>query len=1076
MNMRNYCQNFLARASMMLLVLLHVTMTRAETITISKWVEGQVREGDYYAFSKNDLTGLYENFIFCRVNPDADMPSDGWDGVWNQTYDLSKSSMGDNNCCYLDSYNDKYMNSHWDHYNGLEEDAIFVWAGWRSDDIDFSNSKIWAYTWKEAEAVKHEQTNPQYDASTKTFTNGNEEYYTIGDKYYLYDDYLLSYKEVSAADVVLPAFIFEEWSGESNTFNEDVKVVGDNIGGTILNLPNTVPDDYPDESLRGRRVTSLVKGLFMGSYFQEVVLGSNISVIEDDVFYGSDIRSIIIGNETEGSSLKKIGCYAFGECGYLRDFTCYAPPGVHLGDTYGFEEFYAMSAFILTMHGYHNSFVYEISSKIDDFNIFRALDNNHVFTGNEDDVDWEWADDYSSAKVSFYCAQCSYDEYYDDPIYMTDDAPVKVFDSEPNCIHGGVCHYLAKVAIWEQELTSSSDDVVLPIDPNNHADLTHTSYQAPTPTSDGNIEYWYCTACGKYFSDAEAQHEITQEKTVAHMLEHFTVVTPTYDPATGEYTNGRIEYWYCSVCDKYFSDEKATVEVTTAGLVLPYFTINNNGTYVRVMAYNGLDAEITIPDVVPDSYPDESLRGRAITSVNQSAFKNNTIITKVTMGDNIKHIGWSAFFGCLDLEEIEIGSGLKKIESSVFDNCPSLMKFTCTTTEGEINTTPTCMPTEISSHVEFYGMHTGAFWQMITKRYNFCKETYAAYIGLDDHEYSPTWNWSDDCSTVTATFSKCEKCSYTFDEVILDATVTSEVTTEPTAEENGACVMTATVTFNDKQYSDTNNRALAMVVLHDDDSTLDTEKKNVNVIESANNQTTCTTLSGYTLQKDNKWSTICLPFALSATQLADEDCPLHGATIKTLSNAVFSNGTLTLNFEDAMEIEAGKPYIIKWDGDGTNNIVNPVFKVVTINSAGPAEVDCDAAFFRGIYSPYTTDEMNSTKLYLGADNTLYTPSTSTMIGSFRAYFQLNTSKGDVNGDGDVNVSDVTVMVDHILGLETEAFIMENADLTRDGKISVGDVTLLVDIILETKNIINVVVNGAEGLTFGGSDIEAGPGL
>ena len=659
---------------------------------------------------------------------------------------------------------------------------------------------------------------------------------------------------------------------------------------------------------------------------------------------------------------------------------------------------------------------------------------------------------------------------------MTDDAPVKVFDSEPNCIQGGVCHYLAKVAIWEQELTSSSDQIDLPIDPNNHAALTHTSYQAPTPTSEGNIEYWHCTACGKYFSDAEAQHEITQEETVAHMLEHFTAVPPTYDPATGEYTNGRIEYWHCSVCDKYFSNEKATDEVTTADLVLPYFTIHDNNTYVRVMAYNGLDTEVTIPDEVPVNYPDESLRGRTITSVNQSAFKNNTNITKVTMGDNIEHIGWNAFLGCLDLEEIEIGNGLKKIESSVFDDCPSLMKFTCTTTEGEITTTPTCMPTNISSHVEFYGMHTGAFWQMITKRNNFCKEIYAAYIGLDDHEYSPAWNWSDDCSTVTATFSKCEKCDYTFDAAILDATVTSEVTTEPTAEENGECVMTATVTFNDVPYSDTKNRELTLIVLHDDDSTLDNEKKNANVIASANNHTAYATLSGRTLQKNNKWNTICLPFALNATQLADEDCPLHGATIKTLHKATFTRGTLTLDFEDAMEIEAGKPYIIKWDGDGTSDIVNPVFKVVTINSTEPTDVNCNIAFFRGIYTPYTTDDRNTTKLYLGADNKLYTPDTSTLIGSFRAYFLLNSSKGDVNGDGAINVTDVTSMVNHILNRNAENFILENADFTGDGDVTVLDVTSLVDLILANSGIVNAVVNGAEGLTFGGSGTEAGPGL
>jgi hypothetical protein len=39
-----------------------------------------------------------------------------------------------------------------------------------------------------------------------------------------------------------------------------------------------------------------------------------------------------------------------------------------------------------------------------------------------------------------------------------------------------------------------------------------------------------------------------------------------------------------------------------------------------------------------------------------------------------------------------------------------------------------------------------------------------------------------------------------------------------------------------------------------------------------------------------------------------------------------------------------------------------------------------------------------------------------------------------------------------------------------------DVTSLVDLILANSGIVNAVVNGAEGLTFGGSGTEAGPGL
>ncbi len=45
-------------------------------------------------------------------------------------------------------------------------------------------------------------------------------------------------------------------------------------------------------------------------------------------------------------------------------------------------------------------------------------------------------------------------------------------------------------------------------------DLKHVEAKAATAEADGNIEYWYCEGCDKYFSDAAATKEITKESTV----------------------------------------------------------------------------------------------------------------------------------------------------------------------------------------------------------------------------------------------------------------------------------------------------------------------------------------------------------------------------------------------------------------------------------------------------------------------------------------------------------------------------------------------------------------------------------
>ena len=48
--------------------------------------------------------------------------------------------------------------------------------------------------------------------------------------------------------------------------------------------------------------------------------------------------------------------------------------------------------------------------------------------------------------------------------------------------------------------------------------MKHIEAKAATKTSEGNIEYWYCEGCGKYYKDAKATQEIAKEQTVTAKL------------------------------------------------------------------------------------------------------------------------------------------------------------------------------------------------------------------------------------------------------------------------------------------------------------------------------------------------------------------------------------------------------------------------------------------------------------------------------------------------------------------------------------------------------------------------------
>ena len=70
------------------------------------------------------------------------------------------------------------------------------------------------------------------------------------------------------------------------------------------------------------------------------------------------------------------------------------------------------------------------------------------------------------------------------------------------------------------------------LDSNNHANLKHIDAKAATKTSEGNIEYWYCDGCNKYYKDAKATQEITKAQTVTAKLPD-----DSKSPQTGDNSN-----------------------------------------------------------------------------------------------------------------------------------------------------------------------------------------------------------------------------------------------------------------------------------------------------------------------------------------------------------------------------------------------------------------------------------------------------------------------------------------------------------------------------------------------------------
>ena len=67
------------------------------------------------------------------------------------------------------------------------------------------------------------------------------------------------------------------------------------------------------------------------------------------------------------------------------------------------------------------------------------------------------------------------------------------------------------------------------LDPKNHTNLQHISAKAATEDAEGNIKYWYCEGCGKYYSDKDGTEEIAKADTVTAKLPK--------SPPTGDTSN-----------------------------------------------------------------------------------------------------------------------------------------------------------------------------------------------------------------------------------------------------------------------------------------------------------------------------------------------------------------------------------------------------------------------------------------------------------------------------------------------------------------------------------------------------------
>ena len=153
-----------------------------------------------------------------------------------------------------------------------------------------------------------------------------------------------------------------------------------------------------------------------------------------------------------------------------------------------------------------------------------------------------WAEDGTTAQAKLVCANNGEHITYEAAQMSHED-------------HAATCEtapYTTYTATYGDQ-TDTNDVTTGAVPGHQYGDLVPAT--AASCTEDGNIAYYYCPVCEKYFNEAKEEVSSIVASSSGHSYgELHAAVSETCT------SDGNIAYYQCSVCEKYFNEAKEEIE------------------------------------------------------------------------------------------------------------------------------------------------------------------------------------------------------------------------------------------------------------------------------------------------------------------------------------------------------------------------------------------------------------------------------------------------------------------------------------------------------------------------------------